>query len=118
MLLEILDVLDHELAMSHGTVMLLSYDGTELVVEAARNIRSDQSQQLRYRRGEGIIGTVIQTGKPAIVPRISMEPRFCDRIHRRGKQKSKDVSFVCVPITIGSEVVGTLSTDIIYDQRS
>ncbi len=116
MLLEILDVLDHELAMSHGTVMLLSSDGTELVVEAARNIRSDQSQQLRYRRGEGIIGTVIQTGKPAIVPRISMEPRFCDRIHRRGKQKSKDVSFVCVPITIGSEVVGTLSTDILYDQ--
>ena len=111
MLSAVLRELEKHLDMSRGTVMLLSSDGDELVVEAAHQLDSVHPQQLRYQRGEGVTGNVIQTGRPAIVPRVSQEPQFQNRIHRR-QASGGDVSFLCVPIVLGSEVVGTLSVDV------
>ncbi len=116
MLLEILDVLDQELGMVRGTIMLLSPDGSELVVEATTSLHTKGDASVRYARGEGITGEVVHTGKPAIIPRISEEPRFKDRIHRR-RSHEQDYSFICEPIMLGREVVGTLSVDIPYDEQ-
>ena len=102
--------LEKNLDMHRGTVMLLSSDGDELVVEAAHPLDSAHSGQLRYRLGEGVTGNVIKTGRPAIIPRVLKEPQFQNRIHRR--HGSNDVSFLCVPIVLGSEVIGTLSVDV------
>jgi Nif-specific regulatory protein len=115
-LAQVLDVLEVRLGMTRGTIMLLSLDGTELVVEAAKDAPS-LPDEARYRRGEGITGRVLQTGRPAIIPRISQEPQFCDRIHRRRETPEPEMSFICVPVALGSEVVGTLSVDIPYDEN-
>jgi Nif-specific regulatory protein len=112
MLSEVLKELESRLQMCRGTVMLLLPDGNELVVEAAQNVPSQRRAELRYRRGEGIIGMVVQTGRPAIVPRVSEEPRFTNRIYQRPRQESEELGFLCVPIMPGSEVVGTLSVDL------
>jgi Nif-specific regulatory protein len=109
MLMSVLSELDRKMGMIRGTVMLLTEDEKELFVEAAQHIPSEQHQELRYQLGEGIVGTVIQTGQPSVIPQISREPRFQNRIHNRPEQE--DASFICVPITVGSEVVGTLSVD-------
>ena len=111
MLAAVLDELERQLGMTRGTIMLLSSDGSELFVEMARDIASER-QDLRYRRGEGIIGNVFETGEAAIIPRILQEPRFTNRIHQRGQAENDDASFLCVPIRLGSEVVGTLSVDL------
>jgi Nif-specific regulatory protein len=112
MLADVLKELDRELGMIRGTLMLVSQDGSELFIEAAPDVPSPWDPGLRYRRGEGIIGTVVQTGKPAIIPRVSEEPRFTNRIHRRLTDESEEVSFLCVPISLENEVVGTLSVDL------
>jgi Nif-specific regulatory protein len=112
MLTRVLHELETKLAMRHGTVMLLSPDGSELVVEATRSPPAQNWRDLRYRRGEGVTGDVVRTGNPAIIPRISQEPRFTNRIHRRQEGVDREASFVCVPIVLGSEVVGTLSADL------
>src|SRR5208283_5124229 len=101
MLAAVLDELERQLGMTRGTIMLLSSDGNELFVGMARDISAEQ-QDLRYRRGEGIIGNVFETGEAAIVPRILQEPRFINRIHKRGDQEDDDASFLCVPIRLGS----------------
>lgn len=111
MLTEVLHELEHKAGMRNTTVMLLSADGSELIVEAARSIHPRDRHTFRYRRGEGVTGNVVQTGRPAIIPRISQEPRFTYRVHRRQQQGVQDASFICVPIMLGSEVVGTLSAD-------
>jgi len=110
MLAAVLHEMETALGMVRGTVMLLSPGGSELLVGAAPGIPSADFERLRYRRGEGIIGSVVQTGSPAIVPQVSEEPRFTNRIHKRLGEE--EVSFLCVPIVLGSEVVGTLSVDI------
>ncbi|MFP4141300.1 MAG: sigma 54-interacting transcriptional regulator [Phycisphaerae bacterium] len=116
MLLEILDVLDQELGMVRGTIMLLSPDGSELTIEATRSHAVGEQSEMRYRMGEGIMGEVVRTGEAAVVPKVSQEPRFQDRIHRRRPGAGeRELSFICVPITLGQEVVGTLSVDTPYD---
>jgi Nif-specific regulatory protein len=112
MLTAVLSELSQKMGMIRGTVMLLSEDEKELFVEAAQDVPAEQHPLLRYRRGEGILGTVIQTGQAAVIPRISREPRFQNRIHHRLQEQTEDASFICVPIMLGSEVVGTLSVDL------
>src|SRR5271165_5021059 len=83
MLLRILQTLETELGMTRGTVMLVSPDGSELQLAAATGVDEGERGKLRYRVGEGITGEVLRTGTSMIVPRISEELRFQDRIHTR-----------------------------------
>lgn len=115
MLHEVLDILSENLGMCRTVVMLSNRDGSELVVEAAENdgVQSE-TEQIRYRRGEGITGKVLETGQPVIIPRIADEPEFRSRIHSRRREIAQEFSFICVPISMGTEIVGTLATDIPY----
>ena len=90
MLTAVLDEVERKLGMIRGTIMLLSSDGSELFVDVARDVACQGRKDLRYRRGEGIVGRVVQTGQTAVIPRISQEPRFTNRIHRRDKADEAD----------------------------
>ena len=112
MLVQVLGKLEQALAMRRITVMLLSPDGQELIFEAAHGSDVSKSMEIRYRNGEGIVGSVLKTGQTEIIPRISQEPRFQNRIHRRHSEESQEAGFLCVPIVLEGEVVGTLSADV------
>jgi len=84
MLVQVLGQLEQALGMRRVTVMLLSPDGQELVFEAAPGSDLHEAGEIRYRNGEGVIGSVLKTGRTEIIPRIAQEPRFRNRIHRRG----------------------------------
>ncbi len=114
MLREILGVVEAHLEMCRATVMLLSPDGSELYVEALRPSGTSPRDGARYRRGEGILGRVIESGRPLIIPIIENEPRFQDRVHRRkgGPIDPGGWSFIAVPVLIGKEIIGTLSVDL------
>ena len=118
MLAEVLDVLADDLGMTRGTICLLMPDDKELAVEVAHNLSDRQRRAVRYQMGEGITGRVVQSGKPIIVPKVSQEPLFLDRLHNRKKSIKTEVSFICVPITLGSQVVGALSVDRLYDENA
>ena len=116
MLHEVLDVLSENLGMCRTVVMLSSRDGSELVVEAVENNEiQSETEHIRYRRGEGITGKVLESGQPVIIPRIADEPEFRSRIHARRREVAQEFSFICVPISMGAEIVGTLATDIPYE---
>ena len=116
MLAEVLDVLDAELGMMRGTILLLSPDGRELMSEVAHNLSEAERKAIRYQLGEGVTGRVVQTGRPQIVPKVSQEPRFLGRLHKRRRDPSQEISFLCVPIIVGTHVVGALSADLIYEE--
>lgn len=114
----VLKALADHMGMTHGTLTLLNKDTGELAIEAAHGLSHSQRERGRYRPGEGVTGRVVQTGQPAVVPRIAEEPLFLNRTRARRRLPKKDISFICVPIKLGNEVLGALSADRLFDEET
>ena len=55
---------------------------------------------------------MVRTGRPISIPCVAEEPRFQGRIHTRTGVSPSEIGFVCVPVLLGLEVVGTLAVDL------
>jgi len=116
-LCHILNVLDKDLGLKRGTIALLAPDGKEVRIEAVHDLSQEKSRSVTYRIGEGVTGQVMETGKAAIVARVSREPLFLNRFERWNVTK-QELSFICVPISVGDEVIGTISIDRPFDENA
>lgn len=113
----VLQMMAEHMEMLRGTLTILNRKRGEIIIEEAFGLRPEEQAKGKYRMGEGITGMVIDTGQPAIIPRISDEPLFLDRTGSRKDLNKEDITFICVPIKIGSEVIGALSVDRLFDER-
>src|SRR5437762_2083147 len=104
----VLKAMSKHQGMSRGTITLLNRDTGEVFIEEAYGLSTSQQERGRYKLGEGITGKVAQSGRAAVVPRISQEPMFLNRTGARSAVRKQDISFICVPIKQGREVFGTL----------
>ncbi len=107
----ILRMTAEHMEIPRGTLTILNRNRGEIVIEEAYGLRPEEQAKGRYHLGEGITGTVIDTGKAIAVPRISEEPLFLDRTGAREHLDKSDIAFICVPVKIGSETIGALSAD-------
>ncbi len=89
-------------------VLLSPVDG-DIYIEAAAGISSEQKEQGHYVVGEGVVGKVIQTGKPMFIHDVMHNPLFLNRTHAR--QEREKISFLCVPIKLNDKVIGALGID-------
>jgi Nif-specific regulatory protein len=113
----VLEVVTRSLDLIFATLTLLNRQTGEIFIEAAYGLSPSQQKRGKYKLGEGITGIVIETGKPAIVPKISEEPLFLDKTRARKGHPDREISFICVPIKIGREVIGALSVDRIASEK-
>jgi Nif-specific regulatory protein len=102
----VLRVLGERLGLQRVALCLLE-PGGEIVMQAAYGLTPAEVARGRYQLGEGVIGRAVESRAPAIVPRISAEPRFLDRTGAR--DGGVDRAYVCVPISAGGVAVGALS---------
>ena len=107
----VIDAMAAHMGTVRGTLALINRQTGEISIDAAHGLSESQKERGRYRVGEGVTGKVIQTGRPMVVPRVSEDPLFLNRTGARDGLKKKDVAFICVPIKIGSEVMGAISAD-------
>lgn len=111
-ILRAMKALSEHLDMKRGTVTLLDKITGELRIAVAYGLTKEQIERGKYKIGEGIVGRVVESGSPIIVPDIGKEPLF---LNRTGARIEKDnVSFLCVPIKIKNEILGVLSVDRIF----
>ncbi|MDR1959882.1 MAG: sigma 54-interacting transcriptional regulator [Planctomycetaceae bacterium] len=110
-----LELLNAELGLTRGMILLLTPDQDGLALEVAHGYTPYEEGKVPYKRGEGIVGKVIETRRPIAIPKISEEPRFLDRIYNRRQKYPGELSFFCVPIRCEREILGTLSVDRPYD---
>ena len=113
-LYSVLEILSKSLGMRRGTITILNPLRDEIQIQVAHGLSRNAMQRGKYKPGEGITGRVIQQGKPFVVPKISEEPLFLNRTASR-RQTQEEVSFICVPIKKGQQVVGALSVDLPFD---
>ncbi|HEX7898099.1 MAG TPA: nif-specific transcriptional activator NifA [Planctomycetota bacterium] len=107
----VIDAMAAHMGTVRGTLALINRQTGEISIDAAHGLSESQKERGRYRVGEGVTGKVIQTGRPMVVPRVSEDPLFLNRTGARDGLKKKDVAFICVPIKIGTEVMGAISAD-------
>jgi Nif-specific regulatory protein len=107
----VLEILEQQHGMIRSAVMLLNEEKNELTIEAANGITADGQRQ-RYRLGEGIMGRVVESGKPIVVPQVSREPLFLHRAAPRRDLSKQELSFVSVPITLNRKSVGAIGIDL------
>ncbi|MFP4564673.1 MAG: nif-specific transcriptional activator NifA [Spirochaetia bacterium] len=99
------------MGMLRSTITLLNRKTGEIGIESAYGLSDSQQKRGKYFLGEGVTGKVVQTGQPVIIPNVSVDPEFLNKTGARGDSHKKDISFICVPIKLGKEVIGTLSVD-------
>ncbi len=104
-----LEQLETTLNSQTGMVVLRDTPQGDLAVAAATGLPWQTTRRIRYRPGEGIVGRVVDTGKPVVVPRVSREPLFLNRTSiMKGSGAGCDAMFICVPIPAGGETVGAI----------
>jgi len=113
-LYSILKVLSESLAMERGTITLVNPQTNELHIEVAYGLTKEEKERGRYKIGEGVTGKVVESGKPMVVPDIKAEPLFLNRTQARKNLEERKFSFLCVPIKVGSRVIGALSVDRLF----
>jgi len=111
---EVVEVLAARLGMSYATITLRDRDTGEFRIDGAHGLPKESRNDTRYLPGEGVIGHVIESGEPVLVPSIDAEPRFLHRAVQQKRRSGQDSSYVCVPIKMGAEVIGTLSAERVH----
>jgi Nif-specific regulatory protein len=113
----VLEKIAAHLGMLRGTLTIHNRNNNEIAIEEAYGLDRSEVARGRYHLGEGITGKVIDSGEAIAIPRISEEPLFLDRTGARKNLDKSDISFVCVPIKIGSEVIGAIGVDKLYNRN-
>jgi Nif-specific regulatory protein len=107
----ILKSLDTHLKLQRGTITLLEPETETINIKVAHGLSKESKQLGSYKIGEGITGTVVQTGRQIVVPDISKDSRFLHKTHSRKYIQGKKISFYCVPVKLEGKTIGTLSVD-------
>ncbi len=115
-LYRVLDILSKSMDMVRGTITILNPLRNEISIEVAHGLSKAAMERGKYKLGEGITGRVIETGKALVVPKISEEPMFLNRTATRRAIHDEELSFICVPVKKGNQVVGALSVDRLFDK--
>ena len=97
----VLKAMDHG-GLRGGMVSLLDPETNELVVDVAHGLET--RRPVRYQPGEGVFGSVMESGRGILVNCIEDEPRF---LNRTGLFDPSG-AFIAEPIKVGREVVGVL----------
>jgi len=115
---DVLGILAERMDMRRGTVTLLAPGEDVIQVEVAHGMSAEAVRRGRYKLGEGIVGRVVESGEPIVVPHIRQEPRFLNRTRSRGQDRRQDIAFLCLPIKSGAKVIGTLSVDRVFTSEA
>jgi Nif-specific regulatory protein len=114
-MLSAMQILGTHLEMQRGCVFLMDPDTYKLRIIAAQGLTRQEISRGIYQVGEGIVGRVLETGKPMFVPNIGNEPKFLNKTGSRPSKKG--VSFFCCPISIDGKTIGVITVDRIFAEE-
>ena len=112
LLREVLAAVAARLPVQRGMISIHDPDSGDIYGDVSYGYTEKEISRGRYRPGEGVVGSVISSGKPIIIPDIEKDPLFLNRTRARRISKESGISFICVPVKIASDTIGTVSIDV------
>ena len=111
----LLNFMGKELNIFRGMVTILNRKTSNIIVSSSFGMTEEEQAKGIYQLGEGITGTVVETGEAIIIPDISKDHRFLNRTESLNNEKTR--AFICVPVKTTDEVIGALSIDKAYSDQ-
>jgi signal transduction histidine kinase len=90
-----------------GALLVWDEDSQTLSIRVAHGFKAETLAQSRFALGEGVVGRVAVSGKPAMVENVDADPR----VTRSITDTEGIHAFLQVPIDVGGEVFGVFSAD-------
>ncbi|MBM4387924.1 MAG: sensor domain-containing diguanylate cyclase, partial [Deltaproteobacteria bacterium] len=105
LLKKICEIVGVELKIDHFTILLADRMDA-LKVKATYGMPEDSKIiNLRFERGEGIVGHILETGEMVYLSNVKADPRF---MHFKGKFRMEG-SFLALPIKHSDKMVGVMT---------
>jgi Nif-specific regulatory protein len=112
-ILQVMEEMAKKFGITQAILTVLNRNSSKICIEVAYGMTKEQKERGKYKIGEGIIGEVVRTGQPYIIPHIYDEPRYLNKTQSANKKRDED-SFICVPIKAKNQIIGTLSVKLKY----
>jgi Nif-specific regulatory protein len=101
----VLEVLHDYAKLDHGMLSLLDEESGELFISALHKKGPLPFESVRYKQGEGVLGSIMSLAEPLIISRLGDDQRFLDRLG----VYDTNLPFIGVPITLEQDPIGVLT---------
>jgi transcriptional regulator with GAF, ATPase, and Fis domain len=88
------------------SLLLVEKSTKDLIFEVALGIASLTLEKRKLAAGKGIVGWVAKTGKPVLIPDVTVDSRFDKTFDETTGFVTR--SMICVPLKIRNEVIGVI----------
>ncbi|MFT6654359.1 MAG: Nif-specific regulatory protein [Marinomonas primoryensis] len=104
-----LRLMSQMLGLNRGRVLLPSAINDNLQIRYSYGLRDEERRLGVYKIGEGITGSVMKSGQPAVIQNIDEEQNYLFRAVDRETLPDDVVAFIAVPIMDGNSTIGVLA---------
>ena len=102
----VMDVATQAMQVEASSLVLVDEETNELLFHVTEGVKAKIIKTIRMKAGEGIVGWVIQEGKPVLVNDVSKDPRFFKKADKKSGFTTK--SILCVPMSTSNKCVGAI----------
>lgn len=104
----VLEELCEYLNAQYSIITIVDRNCNRIMISSAYGLTEDEKKKGIYKTGEGVVGKVVSTEQPVVIPDIVASGEFLNRTGITFNS-AKPMAFLCVPIIIKNEITGTLS---------
>lgn len=97
------------------SLLLIDPQTGELYFAVIVGLAPETVKDIRLKPGEGIAGTVAQTGQPIFIPDVDRDPRFAARVDSQTGFNTR--SIIALPLLVRGEVIGVFEVVNVAEER-
>ena len=103
---DVMNVATIVMKVEASSLVLIDEETGDLLFHITEGEKAKIMKQIRMKPGQGIVGAVVQTQKPAIVNDVSKDPRFFKSADKKSGFQTK--SILCVPMNSVNRTLGAI----------
>jgi Nif-specific regulatory protein len=114
----ILQTIAQYLSAERVIITILNRENSNIFIERGYGITKEAKSRGVYKIGEGVIGRVVKSGEPVVIPKILKDNTYLNRT--KSKLLTSDrrhITFICVPVKVEDTITGTLSVDVAFNEK-
>jgi Nif-specific regulatory protein len=102
----IIDTATKMMQAKASSLLLLDPKTKKLYFKVAIGERKEELRKYEINLGQGIAGTVAQTGEPLLIQDVTRDPRWYKQISESIGFQTRSIA--CVPMKVGEEIIGVV----------